>query len=170
MVSRAGTLPVYTVKPENKDGPLRTLHRDLLLPCGYLPTKESIEPVQRPAKHRPATRVNPAVDADRSSEEDDELIPVYWFNQPPQAQVPAVHESLVLPDPPMSNEQDTQHTEPPDVCSVESPVNAQNADCTPEIDKQPDMSDCTPDSPLTLDKPTSRQGDTEYLSTERVIT
>ncbi|XP_042254131.1 uncharacterized protein LOC121887433 [Thunnus maccoyii] len=170
VVSRAGTLPVYTVKPENKDGPLRTLHRDLLLPCGYLPTEESIEPVQQPAKRRPATRANPAVDADCSSEEeDDELIPVYCFNQPPKAQVPAVHESPVLPDPPMSNEQDTQHTEPPDVCSVESPVNAQNADYTPEIDKQPDMSECTPDSPLTLDKPTSRQGDTEYLSTERVI-
>ena len=33
---KAGTLPVYTVKPETKDRPIRTLHRDLLLPCGYL--------------------------------------------------------------------------------------------------------------------------------------
>ncbi|XP_043953102.1 uncharacterized protein LOC122820018 [Gambusia affinis] len=33
---KAGTLPVYTVKPEGKDRPIRTLHRDLLLPCGYL--------------------------------------------------------------------------------------------------------------------------------------
>ncbi|XP_039544364.1 uncharacterized protein LOC120490916 [Pimephales promelas] len=36
MVNRAGELPVYTVKPEGKEGPLRTLHRDLLLPCGFL--------------------------------------------------------------------------------------------------------------------------------------
>lgn len=33
---KAGTLPVYTVKPETKDRPIRTLHCDLLLPCGYL--------------------------------------------------------------------------------------------------------------------------------------
>lgn len=37
----AKDLPVYTVKPECKDGPIRTLHRDLLLPCGFLPATES---------------------------------------------------------------------------------------------------------------------------------
>lgn len=151
VVSRAGTLPVYTVKPENKDGPLRTLHRDLLLPCGYLPTEESNKLVQQPAKRRPATRANPAVDADHSSEEeDDELIPAYWFRQPQKAQVPAVHESPVSPDLPMPNEQDTQHPEPPEACSVESSVDAQNVDCTPEIGKPPDMPDGTPDSPRRL--------------------
>lgn len=36
VVNRAGELPVYAVKPEGKEGPLRTLHRDLLLPCGVL--------------------------------------------------------------------------------------------------------------------------------------
>lgn len=36
VVNHAGELPVYTVKPEGKEGPLRTLHRDLLLPCGFL--------------------------------------------------------------------------------------------------------------------------------------
>ncbi len=34
VVNRAGDLPVYNV--EGKEGPLRTLHRDLLLPCGFL--------------------------------------------------------------------------------------------------------------------------------------
>lgn len=29
VVKRAGTLPVYTVRPENKNSPSRTLHRDL---------------------------------------------------------------------------------------------------------------------------------------------
>ena len=38
VVKRAGELPVYTVKPEHRDGPLRTVHRDLLLPCGFLPS------------------------------------------------------------------------------------------------------------------------------------
>ena len=32
LVRNAGDLPVYTVCPETKSGPLRTLHRDLLLP------------------------------------------------------------------------------------------------------------------------------------------
>lgn len=35
VVKRADKLPVYTVHPETRDGPLRTLHRDLLLPCGF---------------------------------------------------------------------------------------------------------------------------------------
>ena len=34
---RMGDGPVYVVKPEKGGGPLRTLHRDLLLPCGFLP-------------------------------------------------------------------------------------------------------------------------------------
>lgn len=38
VVNRAGDLPVYTVKPEGKERPLQTLHRDLLLPCGFLST------------------------------------------------------------------------------------------------------------------------------------
>lgn len=44
VVNRKGDLPVYTVKPEDKDGPLRTLHRDLLLPCGFLPVCEEEPP------------------------------------------------------------------------------------------------------------------------------
>lgn len=52
VVDQVGDLPVYTVKPEQHDGPKRTLHRDLFLPCGFLPAVEepSIEasPVSRP--------------------------------------------------------------------------------------------------------------------------
>lgn len=32
--------PVYVVKPEAGEGPHRTLHRDLLLPCRFLPVTE----------------------------------------------------------------------------------------------------------------------------------
>lgn len=35
--------PVYVVKPEKGSGPHRTLHRDLLLPCGFLPVEEPPE-------------------------------------------------------------------------------------------------------------------------------
>lgn len=33
---------MYVVTPENGDGPQRTLHRDLLLPCGFLPVEDQI--------------------------------------------------------------------------------------------------------------------------------
>ncbi|XP_027861115.1 uncharacterized protein LOC114136907 [Xiphophorus couchianus] len=50
---KAGTLPVYTVKPEGKDRPIRTLHRDLLLPCGYL------SPASKPEQIKPTTAIAP---------------------------------------------------------------------------------------------------------------
>jgi transposase InsO family protein len=176
VVRRAGTLPVYTVKPENADGPLRTLHRDLLLPCGYLPAEENSEPVQKPVPRRPGTRANPAVEEEHSSdEEDDALIPV-WLSSP----VPMVSEIPVYPDLSMTDVQDTRHTEPPGVRPVESPVNAQNDDNPPEFDNPtdldtqpdfdnlPDMSNSTSDGPLMSIKFNSHQSDTEYLSADRV--
>lgn len=52
VVKRVG---VYTVKPEGKDGPFRTLHRDLLRPCGFIPVAE---PKQSPKQtiNKPRTR------------------------------------------------------------------------------------------------------------------
>lgn len=40
--------------PERKNGPLRTLHRDLLLPCGFLSAPD--EPVERKVIRKPRTR------------------------------------------------------------------------------------------------------------------
>ncbi|CAI5671417.1 unnamed protein product [Oreochromis niloticus] len=57
VVHRAGDLPVYKVKPENSDGPMRTLHRDLLLPCGFLTDSEvNLESSEQSLPHRPRTR------------------------------------------------------------------------------------------------------------------
>lgn len=53
--SRAGDLPVYTVCPEVQDGPTRTLHRDLLLPCGFLSEMEE-ESVKAKTPTRRRTR------------------------------------------------------------------------------------------------------------------
>ena len=44
---RMGDGPVYVVKPEKGGGPLRTLHRDLLLPCGFLPVTDGKEAEQK---------------------------------------------------------------------------------------------------------------------------
>lgn len=61
VVSQAAELPVYTVRPERKDGPLRTLHRDLLLPCGFLPSSEVEPPTLHESISKPRTRQNPKV-------------------------------------------------------------------------------------------------------------
>ncbi len=55
VIKRAGDLPVYTVRPETKDGPKRTLHRDLLLPCGFLPPSAQEEVTQPTPVRRPRT-------------------------------------------------------------------------------------------------------------------
>ncbi|KAK5859266.1 hypothetical protein PBY51_003347 [Eleginops maclovinus] len=43
VVKRIDGGPVYVVKPERGSGPHHTLHRDLLLPCGFLPVEETPE-------------------------------------------------------------------------------------------------------------------------------
>ncbi len=76
VVKRAGDLPVYTVRPETRDGPLRTLHRDLLLPCGFLPASEVSSPTLTKPTPKPRTRRSPGIepsDDDRSfSDPEDE--------------------------------------------------------------------------------------------------
>lgn len=58
MVKKAGDLPVNTVHHETSYGRHRTLHRDLLLPCGFLPSPDISNPT--PIKSsRPRTRQNP---------------------------------------------------------------------------------------------------------------
>ncbi|KAK7945555.1 hypothetical protein WMY93_001283 [Mugilogobius chulae] len=87
VVSRAGELPVYKVKPENKDGPLRTLHRDLLLPCGFLPASEESETAceEVPAA-RPRTRQHNPDPVDSTdyvgSDEELEIVAPLQHNSP----------------------------------------------------------------------------------------
>lgn len=56
VVKRVDNLPVYIVRPETKDGPLRTLHRDLLLPCGFLPVSEAESSIEPKAASKSKTR------------------------------------------------------------------------------------------------------------------
>ncbi|KAL0172982.1 hypothetical protein M9458_033293, partial [Cirrhinus mrigala] len=173
VVRRAGTLPVYTVRPETGDGPLRILHRDLLLPCGYLPVEENTEPVQKSVPRRPGTCATPAVEEENSSEEEDDALTSLWLSSP----VPVVSESPVHPDLSITDVPDTQHAEPPSSCSVEGPVQSQNDnppnfdnppehDTQPDFDNLPDMFQSIPDSPLMIEL-TSHQSDTEYVLTDK---
>lgn len=72
VIKQSGDIPVYVVKPETKDGLLRTLHRDLLLPCGFLPlTPVEVELVTKERPRRPRTRQYPRDERSYESEQQD---------------------------------------------------------------------------------------------------
>ncbi|KAL3974076.1 SWI/SNF-related matrix-associated actin-dependent regulator of chromatin subfamily A-like protein 1 [Sarotherodon galilaeus] len=88
-------LPVYTVKPENGDGPNRTLHRDLLLPCGFLsPTEHETEQVTK--TNRPRTRQISAleVDSDQTLEEEEDE---FYYPEPPQVKDRHFYQVCAIP-------------------------------------------------------------------------
>ena len=65
-------LPVYKVQSISGDGPIRTLHRDLLLACGDLSEEEETEPV-KPKVRKPRTRQSQPQLSEESSESEDDL-------------------------------------------------------------------------------------------------
>uniref|UniRef100_A0A8C6WVQ7 Gypsy retrotransposon integrase-like protein 1 n=1 Tax=Neogobius melanostomus TaxID=47308 RepID=A0A8C6WVQ7_9GOBI len=76
---KAGDMPVYTVCPEGQEGPLRTLHRDLLLPCGFL-SEEDEEMAKPKQPSKPKTRqtlVSPEENTP-DSDIDDDYIQSYY--------------------------------------------------------------------------------------------
>nr|XP_055059066.1 uncharacterized protein LOC129442817 [Misgurnus anguillicaudatus]XP_055059067.1 uncharacterized protein LOC129442817 [Misgurnus anguillicaudatus] len=48
VVKQINDSPVYVVKPFSANGPERTLHRDLLLPCGFLTSSNSSDEIDKP--------------------------------------------------------------------------------------------------------------------------
>nr|XP_055074659.1 uncharacterized protein LOC129454170 [Misgurnus anguillicaudatus] len=68
VLSKVRDIPVYTVCPEGKNGPVRTLHRDLLLPCGFLPRVEATETASHKVRHRRRTRAQSGVENDNEAE------------------------------------------------------------------------------------------------------
>lgn len=82
VVNRIGDSPVYVVRPETGEGPQRTLHRDLLLPCGFLPVGEindhSSCPTRKMALRSNQSEGTHGVDSDQESEsysDEEELYP-----------------------------------------------------------------------------------------------
>ena len=72
VLRQSGDIPVYVVRPETRDSPQRTLHRDLLLPCGFLPVTP-IESETNPPKavKRPRTRQHPKNDCSDGADGDE---------------------------------------------------------------------------------------------------
>ncbi|XP_038124076.1 uncharacterized protein LOC119771905 isoform X2 [Cyprinodon tularosa] len=116
VVKRAGDLPVYTVRPESKQGPSRTLHRDLLLPCSFLPvsTENLPEPVQirsPKTRHTTATESN---DHEELTEPNNEFF-IQWVEESPSEEVArftVVHECGKARQPDMTNLPDCDVLEP----------------------------------------------------------
>ena len=70
VVRQKGDMPVYVVQPEKGNGNERVLHRNLLLPCSFLPMEEQSVPKARP-KHRkkqprPTTETEDDPDSDKT--------------------------------------------------------------------------------------------------------
>ncbi|RXN11607.1 Retrovirus-related Pol polyprotein from transposon 412 [Labeo rohita] len=89
VVKRAGNLPVYTVKPESKQGPSRTLHRDLLLSCSFLPVATADTPEPESIR-RPKTRQTAATESrdEELNELDNEQYQlIQWVEDSPSEEV-----------------------------------------------------------------------------------
>lgn len=84
VVSQAGDLPVYTIRPENKDGPLQTVHRDLLLPCGFLPPIQGKPLSPEPARKSRTKQSKEPEDVSGYSDAEDDIP---WFQEQPAREV-----------------------------------------------------------------------------------
>ncbi|KAK7925830.1 hypothetical protein WMY93_008140 [Mugilogobius chulae] len=144
VIKCAGDLPVYTVKPEAREGPTRTLHRDLLLPCGFLPAKLHAEVSRSAPVRRPHTRSQPPPELEPSeftylSEDEDIPSLVPTFTQPPP-KICTYHtgeDSEKLPVNSDSSDYSTTSTNLPDSFL---PPSAPSEPCA-DVDHRPPQSD-----------------------------
>ncbi|KAL6461075.1 hypothetical protein MHYP_G00310410 [Metynnis hypsauchen] len=72
-------IPVYVVREENGDGKERILHRDLLLPCGFLPAKLSDDELE--SRQRPAIQASQPVTEVRSHAESAEGLDLSYYEE-----------------------------------------------------------------------------------------
>lgn len=119
MVHRAGDLPVYIIKPESCDGPMRTLHRDLLLPCSFLQETDADSPltehspVRKPRTRQQSENPDPSTEPPAEDQDNESLVAfsinpstMHFTVEKNHASVPNLSvendgQSLLLPEPPV---------------------------------------------------------------------
>lgn len=158
VVKRAGKLPVYTVRPEiDVNGPCRTLHRDLLLPCGFLPASEDVHsPTGTPAR-KPRTRSQPQAEESDGNLEEDELDVPHFHIQPTVKEVFRLPEAVVSEPRCTVPVCQTLPSAVPDLSpepTIVSPVNSEPA-LPPITDHLPDAGDLSaaPEGLLPVEEP-----------------
>ncbi len=76
VVERVGDLPVYKVRSQDRDAPVRVLHRDLLLPCGFLTTPQESIPdpdSRKPSKPKTRSQRRRELFSEEQSDSEDEI-------------------------------------------------------------------------------------------------
>lgn len=129
VLGKADDIPVYTVKPEDKNGPVRTLHHNLLLPCGFLFATKTNEPVKQLRVRRPRTRQCTTPESEEEDNSDSEIVATLIFS-PFQTPEPDVNENHELRDPP---------------CMIRQPNE-------PDVSSAPVLSDCPAYEPPAKDR------------------
>ncbi|XP_023181681.1 uncharacterized protein LOC111606158 [Xiphophorus maculatus] len=152
VVKCAGDLPVYTVKPECKDGPVRTLHRDLLLPCGFLPTIDAERSTETVSVTKPQTcqqikKGQQFPDDSAESEDCDQVIPFYPVPPPVKFNVEKTLKKSSLSDdvrnsvvPTASPVKKQANESLSDSESVKSVAEVESMEPESSIEEQPDVS------------------------------
>lgn len=143
VVNRKADLPVYTVRPEHREGPLRTLHRDLLLPCGFLSLEPNSPAMLKKPRIRPSTRLHPDLHLEGSEPElysDEEAENLTQFLQDPSLRTTNFTQELEMIIPPRQEsclpvEQNFSDGAIPDSAPEEL------AGTLPECDTQPERND-----------------------------
>ncbi|XP_038135186.1 uncharacterized protein LOC119779586 [Cyprinodon tularosa] len=150
VTKKAENLPVYTVRPEGKEKPLRTLHRDLLLPCGYLSATVPKKPENNARKPHPSSPTDSVEDMEDDYDDDLVLhIPVMpeplkfstVIEIPPNPQSSRTTE---LPVNPENTEPATMETEPSTM--EPEPSAAEDA-----VEVVPDHSEVQPDETMPVE-------------------
>lgn len=116
------------MRPETKDGPNRTLHRDLLLPCGFLPASTPDQtfpsiPVRRPKTRSHVSRTSPVDLNGEEGEDDDDFVWILHYlvsTANPEASSNPKDSSSVLqpqiPQPYLSIESPTKSAQDGELC------------------------------------------------------
>ena len=79
-------IPVFRVRPENGGGKVKTLHRNLLLPCNFLPHEERPMPnvaEKKKPSQSPRVQVPPVSNEDSVQEDTDNVGVSIWTVPPP---------------------------------------------------------------------------------------